>query len=38
MVAEPLNRFVNVVHGKHDAQIAESLHRRIPMIRNDGGA
>src|SRR3954452_18363723 len=33
--AESLERLVEVVHGEHDAQIAESVHRGAPMIRDD---
>src|SRR3954466_9843919 len=30
--AEPGERIVEVVHGEHDAQVAESVHRGIPVI------
>src|SRR4029079_6319259 len=36
MLAEPLERLVDVVHGEHNAQIAQSIHRGVPVVR-DGG-
>src|SRR5438270_9369733 len=30
--AEPGERLVDVVHGEHDAQVAEGVHRGVPMI------
>ena len=35
-LTEPLERLVDVVHGEHDPQVAESVHRGVSMIR-DGG-
>src|SRR3954462_1259981 len=35
-LAEPGERVVEVVHGEHDAQVAESVHRGVPVI-GDGG-
>src|ERR687898_3454372 len=32
MSAEPSERVVDVVHGEHDAQVAESVQRRVPVI------
>ncbi len=32
MLAEPGERLVDVVHGEHDAQVAESVHRGVPVI------
>ena len=32
MLAEPDERIVDVVHSKHDAQVAESIHRGVPVI------
>ena len=32
VLAEPGERLVDVVHGEHDAQVAESVHRRVPVI------
>src|SRR4030095_1713929 len=34
-LAEPLQRVVDVVHGEHDAQVAESVHRGVSVIRDD---
>src|SRR5437868_6435248 len=34
VLAEPAERLVDVVHGEHDAQIAESVHRGVPVIGN----
>src|SRR5256885_5899791 len=34
-LAELFQRLVDVVHGKHDAEVAESVHRGITVIRND---
>jgi hypothetical protein len=34
-LAEPLERVVDVVYGEHHAQVAESVHRGVPVIRND---
>src|ERR671934_3037921 len=31
-LAEPGERLVDVVHGEHDAQVAESVHRGVPVI------
>src|SRR6266516_368553 len=33
--AEPGERIVEVVHGEHDAQVAESVHRCVPVIGDD---
>ena len=30
--AEPFERFVDVVHGEHDAEVAQSVHRSLAMI------
>jgi hypothetical protein len=30
----PLERLVDVVHGEHDAQVAERVHRGVPVIRD----
>src|SRR5947209_4696057 len=35
-LAEPRERLVDVVHREHDAQVAESIHRSVPVIGNDG--
>src|SRR6266480_1253187 len=32
VLAEPGERIVEVVHGEHDTQIAESVHRGVPVI------
>ncbi len=32
MLAEPDERLVEVVHGKHDAEVAESVHWGVPVI------
>src|SRR5690606_18173064 len=34
-LAEPFERLVEVVHGEHDAQVAESVDRGVPMIGDD---
>src|SRR4051812_29741676 len=34
--AEPGKRLVDVVHSEHDAQVAESVHRGVPVIGDDG--
>src|SRR5438046_547888 len=34
VLAEPAKRLAEVVHSEHDAQIAERVHRGIPMIRD----
>ena len=34
-LAEPLERPVDVVHREHDAQVAESVHRGVSVIRDD---
>src|SRR6266511_3566526 len=31
-LAEPGERLVDVVHGEHDAEVAESVHRGVPVI------
>ena len=36
-LAEPLERLVDVVHGEHDAEIAQSIHWGVPVIRDGGG-
>src|SRR5437016_7661273 len=33
-LAEPFQRLVDVVHGEHDAEIAQSVHRGVAMIRD----
>src|SRR5690349_8275393 len=33
-LAEPFKRLVNVVHGEHDAEIAQSVHRGVAVIRD----
>src|ERR1051326_4763047 len=33
--AEPGERLVYVLHSEYDAQVAESVHRRVSMIGND---
>src|SRR5579862_3547868 len=35
-LAEPFKRLVDVVHGEHDAEVAESVHRSVSVVR-DGG-
>src|SRR4051812_18545468 len=32
VLAEPGERVVNIVHGEHDAEVAESVHRSVPVI------
>jgi hypothetical protein len=32
MLTEPDKRFIEVVHGEHDAQVAEGVHRGAPVI------
>ena len=32
MPAEPGERIVDVVHGEHDTQVAQSVHRGVPVI------
>jgi hypothetical protein len=34
-IAQPFKRLVDVVHGEHDAEIAESVDRGIAVIRDD---
>ena len=36
MLAEPGERIVEVVHSEHDAEVAERVHRGIPMVGDDG--
>src|SRR5829696_3542751 len=31
VLADPVKRLVDVVHGEHDAEVAESIHRRVPV-------
>src|SRR6476646_11652771 len=31
-LAEPSDRIVDVLHGEHDAEVAESVHRGVPVI------
>src|SRR5262249_57742053 len=33
--AEPFKRLVNVVHGEHDAEVAQGIDRGVAMIRDD---
>src|SRR5919108_4383008 len=33
--AEPFKRLVDVVHGEHDAQVAEGVDRGVPVICDD---
>ena len=35
VLAEPLNRVVDVVHREHDAEVAQSVHRGVAVIRDD---
>ncbi len=35
MLLEPGERLVDVVNGEHDAQVAQSVHRGVPVIRDD---
>ena len=35
-LAEPFKRLVDVVHGKHDAEVAQGVHRGVAVIRDDG--
>ena len=32
VLAEPGERIVDVVHGEHDTQVAQSVHRGVPVI------
>jgi hypothetical protein len=32
---KPAERFVDVVHGEHGAEVAESIHRGVAVIRDD---
>ncbi|MEA2508625.1 MAG: hypothetical protein QOG21_707, partial [Actinomycetota bacterium] len=32
VLTEPGKRLIDVVHGEHDAQVAESVHRGVPVI------
>src|SRR3954471_24841560 len=34
-LAEPGKRLVDVVHSEHDTQVAEGVHRGIPVIGDD---
>src|SRR5690606_19731501 len=34
--SEPIERLVEIVHGKHDAQIAQGVDGCVAMIRHDG--
>jgi hypothetical protein len=36
MPLEPDKRVVDIVHSEHDAQVAERVHRGVPVIGNDG--
>ena len=36
VLAKPGKRLVDVVHSEHDAQVAESVHRGVPVIGNCG--
>src|SRR5262245_37102365 len=33
-LAEPLERLVDVAHGKHDAQVAQRVYRSVPVVRD----
>lgn len=33
-LAKPFKRFINVVHGKHDAEVAQSVYRGVTVIRD----
>src|SRR5207253_9512698 len=35
VLAEPGQRIVEVVYGEHDAEVAESVHRGVPVIGDD---
>jgi hypothetical protein len=35
VLAQPDERVVNIVHGEHDAQIFERVHRSVAMICNN---
>src|SRR5690606_27764412 len=35
-LAEPGKRLLDAVHSAHDAKVAESIHRRVPGIGDDG--
>src|SRR5262249_39843303 len=34
--AEPFKRLVDVVHGEHDAEVAQGVDRGVPVIGDDG--
>jgi len=34
MLAEPFKRLIDVIHGEHDAEVAQSVHRGIAVIRD----
>jgi hypothetical protein len=36
-MAEALERLVDVVHGEHDAEVAESVHQRVAVIGDRSG-
>ena len=36
VLGEPGERLVEVVHGEHDAQVAESVHRGVPVVGDHG--
>jgi hypothetical protein len=36
MLAEPGERLVEVIHGEHDAEVAECVYRGVPVIGNRG--
>src|SRR5687767_2056838 len=36
-LAEPRERVVDVVHGEHDPQVAQRVHRGVPVIRDGSG-
>jgi hypothetical protein len=36
VLAEPGERIVDVVHGEHDTQVAQSVHRGVPVIGDHG--
>jgi len=38
MFAEPGQGIAEVVHGEHSAEVAESVHRGVPVIGDHGGA
>ena len=33
-IAEPFKRLVDVVHGEHDAEVAQSVNRGVAVIRD----